>query len=425
MELVVPDVYRDLYWWAESDKPPYQFYCYSGGRASGKSTTVAQSLVIRAAREQILVLCAREFQVSIADSVHALLASQIENLEIPGFTVTKNNIRHQNGSLFIFKGLHNNLDNVKSTEGVDVCWVEEAQSISKKSIDILEPTIRKENSVIIYTWNPKLESDPVWVEYVAVTAPERKRLVLHKHTTYRDVAQLLGSTMMEKIESKRGEPDFGHVYEGLPETQTVNQVITMQTLMDCLTVEASPGLHVLGVDVARSGGDRTAACFKRGNVVEQLYAWQNASIVESANEVTRLVEDLEVDLVRVDDTGLGGGLTDVLRDRLGVQRVQPIVFSGRARKPRKYPNVASELWFDFAEQANTIRINPEIRFRAELFAELSTRRWELDSRDRRRVESKKNWRQGEHAGSPDLADAFLLACYPVKEVPDYDAISVA
>lgn len=418
--LDIPHVYQELYWWTHNPKPPYTYYCYSGGRSSGKSTSIAQSLIMRAAMQTILVLCTREFQISIKDSVHALLASQIQQLEIPGFTVTRDEIRHINGSSFIFKGLHNNVQNVKSTEGVDVCWVEEAQMVTKESLDVLDPTIRNPNSTLIFSWNPLKVTDPVWTEFVATDNTARKALTLHKHTTYRDVETLLSASMLQKIEAAKGTPEFEHVYEGMPLSDLVNQVIDARALYACLEVEPEPGLRVLGVDVARTGSDRTVVCLKDGNTVRNMKAWSRASLVESACEIRRIVEEYKVDLVRIDDTGVGGGLTDILQQHLPGM-VQPVNYARRARNPRKYPNVASELWFDFAENMGGIRVERGLPFWSELVAELTTRSWSIDSRDRRVVESKKSWRKGQQgAGSPDIADAFLLACYPVRELPDYN-----
>ena len=120
MDLTIARAYRPLWWWVNNDKPPYRYYAYSGGRASGKSTSIAQSLACRAATQAIRILCAREYQNSIADSVHRLLSDQINRLGLQGYTVTRDDITHINGSTFIFRRLHNNLDSIKSIEGIDV-----------------------------------------------------------------------------------------------------------------------------------------------------------------------------------------------------------------------------------------------------------------------------------------------------------------
>lgn len=133
-----------------------------GGRFSLKSHTVARILLMRARQEKTRVLCCREMQNSIADSSHQLLADLINYYELDDFHITDKTIENKiNGSDFLFKGLHRNEQSVKSTEGIDIAWVEEAQSITESSIEILTPTVRKENSQIIYTYNRLEEEDPV------------------------------------------------------------------------------------------------------------------------------------------------------------------------------------------------------------------------------------------------------------------------
>lgn len=133
-----------------------------GGRYSLKSHTVARFLLIRARQTKTRVGCFREFQSSIADSSYQLLADLIKLYELNDFELTKNSIINRiNGSDFIFKGLWNNEQSIKSTEGIDIAWVEEAQTVSEKSIEVLTPTVRKDGSQIIYTYNRLLEEDPV------------------------------------------------------------------------------------------------------------------------------------------------------------------------------------------------------------------------------------------------------------------------
>jgi PBSX family phage terminase large subunit len=133
-----------------------------GGRNSLKSHTVARYLLIRARQAKTRIGCFREFQNSITESSHQLLADIIQQYNLTDFKVTDKAIVNTiNGSDFLFKGLHHNEQSVKSIEGIDIAWVEEAQTISKNSIDTLTPTVRKPGSQIIYTYNRLLEDDPV------------------------------------------------------------------------------------------------------------------------------------------------------------------------------------------------------------------------------------------------------------------------
>lgn len=143
-----------------------------GGRFSLKSHTIARVLLIRARQKKIRVACFREFQSSIAESSHQLLADLINKYELTDFVVTDSSIINRiNGSDFIFKGLWNNEQSIKSIEGINIAWVEEAQVISKSSLEVLTPTVREANSQIIYTYNRLLESDPIHQRLVVEGRP--------------------------------------------------------------------------------------------------------------------------------------------------------------------------------------------------------------------------------------------------------------
>lgn len=139
-----------------------RYIAVKGGRGSGKSRSVATALNLRAAAKPLRILCVREIQKSIRDSSKRLLDDDAERNGLSSFyTSLETEVRGANGSLFLFAGLRSNIDSIKSMEGIDICWVEEAQSVSKTSLETLIPTIRKPGSQIIFTWNPKHETDPI------------------------------------------------------------------------------------------------------------------------------------------------------------------------------------------------------------------------------------------------------------------------
>lgn len=146
---------------------PARYKVLWGGRGGAKSWGIARALLIIGANKATRVLCAREFQTSIRDSVHKLLSDQIMAMNLMDFyEITDRTIRGKNGSEFNFVGLKNNVANVKSYEGVDICWVEEAQSVSSRSWSTLIPTVRKEESEIWISFNPELETDETYQRFV-------------------------------------------------------------------------------------------------------------------------------------------------------------------------------------------------------------------------------------------------------------------
>lgn len=151
---------------------PRRYKVFWGGRGGAKSWGVARWLLLEGAKRKINVLCARELQNSIKDSVHKLLSQQIESLQLAHFyDVQLAMIRGANGTEINFEGIRHNTGKIKSYEGIDYCWVEEAQSVSEASWEVLVPTIRKPGSEIIVTFNPDLETDATYQRFVLHTPP--------------------------------------------------------------------------------------------------------------------------------------------------------------------------------------------------------------------------------------------------------------
>jgi phage terminase large subunit len=201
---------------------PCRYKVLYGGRGGAKSWGVARALLVIGVKKQTRVLCAREFQNSIGQSVHKLLSDQIFALKLESFyEITQNSIRGKNGTEFAFVGLKNNVTNIKSFEGVDLCWVEEAQSVSKTSWNILIPTIRKEQSEIWITFNPELESDETFQRFV-VSPPENCKV---EKINWSDNPWFPDTLRLEKDALfSRDQEAYNTVWEGLCR-QTVDGAI--------------------------------------------------------------------------------------------------------------------------------------------------------------------------------------------------------
>jgi len=193
-----------------------------GGRGGAKSWGIARALLIKGAKDPIRILCAREFQTSIKDSVHKLLCDQIESLGLLSFyEITQTSIRGRNGTEFSFVGLKNNVSNIKSYEGVDICWVEEAQTTSRVSWNILIPTIRKEGSEIWISFNPELETDETYQRFVANPPADSITMKVNWY----DNPWFPDTLKLEKDALKtRDEEAYNQVWEGLCR-QTVDGAI--------------------------------------------------------------------------------------------------------------------------------------------------------------------------------------------------------
>lgn len=199
--------------WAQRLFEPSRYKAIRGGRGGGKSRSVATALVLKAAQAPERILCAREVQKSIKDSVKRLLDDEIERLGLRAFfTSTESEIRGKNGSLFIFAGLRGNAAGIKSLEGVTIAWVEEAQTISQASLDTLVPTIRAVGSEIWFTWNPDLPTDPVDAMFKEGGPPDTIDLTVN----YYDNPWFKETTLPAEMEYDRSrDPDkYAHVWQG-------------------------------------------------------------------------------------------------------------------------------------------------------------------------------------------------------------------
>ena len=193
-----------------------------GGRGSGKSYAFADACLIKAIQRPIRILCARQLQTSIRDSVHKLLCDRIFALKMEEwFEITRESIRCKNGSEFIFKGIQNNVMEIKSMEGIDICWVEEAQSVSDESWEVLIPTIRKENSEIWVSFNPDREDDSTYKRFVK-NPPQNCKTVLLNYTDN----PYFPETLRKEMEyCKRIDyPKYEHIWLGKTVMETEAQI---------------------------------------------------------------------------------------------------------------------------------------------------------------------------------------------------------
>lgn len=386
-----------------------------GGRYSLKSHTVARIILIKAMQKRTRVLCGREFQNSINESVHQLLADLIEHYNLGMFQVTRDSIVNtQNGSDFIFKGVRHNMQSIKSIEGVDIFWGEESQTFSKESIDVITPTIRKPGSQIIWTLNRLLELDPIYERIVVNKMPNS----IHINANY-DVAEKYGwlpDEIKDEIEydKKTNHGLYSHKWLGQPMSQVDDAIIGRDSILEAMQREVSDdGSIEIGVDVARMGNDRTELVKRKGLKEIGRETYQKLRTTEVCDTVERFANYDKTILIKVDDTGVGGGVTDDLIRR--GYNVMAINFGQKPNDPDKYPNLISEAWFYMASIMDTVQLNRD----NDLLMELSSRKWVMDTKGRRGVESKDSYKKRGYR-SPDKADATILCFYtPTIHKLDY------
>lgn len=268
LTIEIPMEYRRLF-----DKDWREAAVY-GGRYSLKSHTVARYLLIRARLTKTRVACFREFQNSIADSSYQLLRDLIKQYNLNDFEATQNSIINKlNGSDFIFKGLWNNEQSIKSLEGIDVAWVEEAQTVSEKSLEVLTPTVRKEGSQIIYTYNRLLEEDPVHNRLVMQGRPNT--LIINVNYDIAIKYGMMPDVILKEIEDDKEKRPALYKHKWLGEPHSLERKIYKDwAFIDSIPHEAR--LERYGVDFGYSN-DPTAivAVYKyNGGLIQDEITYQ-------------------------------------------------------------------------------------------------------------------------------------------------------
>ncbi len=206
---------------------PARYKVAHGGRGSAKSWGFARALLIQAAQKPLRVLCTREVQRSIKDSVHKLLSDQIEGLGLGSlYDILATEIRCKNGSEFIFAGLSTQtVESIKSFEGIDIVWVEEAQAVSKRSWDVLTPTIRKPGSEIWVSFNPELETDETYQRFV-MTPPIGSVVA---QLNWRDNPWFPPELEAERQDTIKRDPDsYDNIWEGVPRRSVAGAIYANQ-----------------------------------------------------------------------------------------------------------------------------------------------------------------------------------------------------
>lgn len=188
---------------------------------------------MRAAYRPMRLLCARELQVSIKDSVHRLLSDQIDALGMQGFfSCGESFIRGINGSEFLFKGLRHNAVEIKSMERIGICWVEEAQAVSEESWKLLIPTVRDAKSEIWVTFNPEQKTDPTYQRFITSTPPRS----IVRRINWRDNPWLTSELDAERLWMLKTDPDnYAWIWEGECRTVTNAQVLKGKVRVESFT----------------------------------------------------------------------------------------------------------------------------------------------------------------------------------------------
>ena len=322
-----------------------------GGRASGKSYSAATHVMLASREVKLNILCLRQLQNSIRQSVYTLIKDLIYQAGYQKeFQFTIAEIRHlRTGSVFKFMGISRNVDEIKSTENIDICYIEEAHALTKDQWDIINPTIRKEHSEIIVLFNPQHRNDFVFQQFVE---KEMANSIVRKinYDENPHTSETIKSVIEE--EKLRDYDEYMHIYEGVPregDDRALFAYSDIESAMDgdFMGVDDT-GVETLGVDVARYGSDKSVTSKRRGFKIYGIKEYKGYSTTELATVVDNIYRERKYDGVAVDTIGVGAGVFDKLK-QMGVRGLIEGNASMKAEEPNVYQNKRAEMYFGLRE----------------------------------------------------------------------------
>jgi len=402
-EISIPGAFRELF------DTQYRDYAYYGGRGGAKSHSVGGALVIQAAAAQLRVVCAREIQDSLRDSVKQLIEDKICDYGLEDhFEALKDETRGKNGSRFVYKGMWRNPDALKSLEGADVFWGEEANRFSRRSIRLVRPTMRKPGSRMIWTWNPEFDHDPIDQLFRGEAGPPPNSIV--REVSYKDNPWFADTPLKAEMEHDylRDPAMAAHVWGGSYVTALEGAYFAKQ-LADAQTegrIEPVPADPILRRRTFWDLGRRDATAIWVAQFVGQE--------IRVIDYIEGRGQELSYYINELHSRGHGKALCVLPHDGANVTVIAP----GSAQEQLQaagfevevIPNQGKGAALNRVEAAR--RIFPRIRFDEE-----TTRpgRKALAAYHERRDEHRNVGLGPEHDWASDPADAFGLMCIAYEE----------
>ena len=340
MEIHLPEKLKFIF-------KPKRIKVLYGGRGGGKTVGITKALLLMAGQEEKRVLCLREFMNSIDDSVHASLQDEILTMGMDKiYKVGGRSITGSNGSSFTYAQLARNLSSIKSKHNYDIAWVEEAETVSEKSIEVLEPTLRKEGSEIWYSFNPDDEFGAVYSKYVKPYLSE-----LDAHGFYEDddlyvckinlpdnpyaPPELTNASDRMKRENYKkwlhiyGGHVFGDYSDAIIQPEWVNAAIDAHKKIKGWE---PMGIKCMGFDPADTGNDAKALVMRHGSVITFGRKWEDGDLDEAIKRTFDKAYELRADHIVYDSDGLGRGVKVGLDKRIEGKNITVSGYGGNDKK---------------------------------------------------------------------------------------------
>ena len=298
-----------------------RFIVLVGGRSSAKSESIVRLCLIKSRTEAADVLCGREFQNSIDDSVHKLLKGLINKLEVKGFDITDKKIDCITGGGFRFRGFARNSEAVKSAQNFKYSWIEEAQSLSQQSIDDLLPTIRAEGSKLFFSANPQSSADPFSKRFIVPYLRDLLTLGFYEDDMHLIILMNWRDNPWHgELEPQRKwdydhytRSKYDHIWEGAFNDSIDDPLILAEWFDACIDAHKKLGFNPVGIrfathDPSDIGPDNKSYAMRHGSVLLNLQEKTDGDINEGGDWATGLALNDNIDAFSWDCDGMGVGL---------------------------------------------------------------------------------------------------------------------
>ena len=329
-------------WWNKLDLSLRQTTLSSGRGGGGKSVWMALYCLLEAVRKPQIILCCREIKQSTDESSYRIASNWIDHPSAPWkpnfFKKQRGKIFCANGSEINFRGLsssHGTAESLKSFEGADLCWVDESQTLTDESLDLLLPTIRKPGSRLFFTYNPGTPGDPV--ERLRVRG-ETDPNAQHLHLGYQDNPFFKDSELeKERLYDLETNPElYAHKWEGRYKSASPHAIIPIEELMSCQRdwtpeqLKEARADHVdSGYDIAVSqDGDFNAYARRCGGVVERLEMWPGGRMADSLAKIEEWNDPPAYSLF-FDTGGIGHGFVELAEESEIPSDLEPVNFGSK------------------------------------------------------------------------------------------------
>lgn len=433
-------------------RKPYKLL--KGGRFSGKTHDAAGMAAFLARNYSVKFLCIRQFQNRITDSVYTVIKNKIEAAGWRDeFDIGVSTIKHkETGSEFLFYGIARNIEDIKGTEGVDICWIEEGEGLTEDQWAVIDPTIRKAGSETWILWNPRLMTDFVQAKLPSLLGDA----CIIRHINY-DENPFLSDDARQKAERlKKADLDaYNHIYRGQPLSNDDSAVIKyawIEAAIDAhkkLGVDLS-GARAVGYDVADSGADDNATLVFDGGICIDADEWQ-APEDELAASTKRAWAKVNGGILIYDSIGVGAHVGSTLKEMghtagyFKFNAGAAVVFPDREygltkiKNKTKFENLKAQAWQDVADRfrntynavtkgekfdaSDLISISGSLPRLEQLKLELATPLKRYSKRGLDMVETKDEMKKRGIA-SPNMADAFIMGACPHLVKSENNAIGI-